>query len=172
MHMLGAKQEGGPEPRGRFTEGRVCLAAWNRDLGEYSMTGPSRSRVTTAGCGLCPGWLGPPTFVSDSDGTAAAGEGLVLAGKPDRHVPGLGGRESKAWRTQGRACKARKGPLSLGAQSSHSTAVGSAGSMNQTPQDEGQHRAERKPATPSVLSTPLTITSRAGDPDLLFLFLL
>lgn len=45
---------------------------------------------------LCPRWLGPPTFVPNLDGTVAAGEGLVLAGEPNRHVPGLRGRQSKA----------------------------------------------------------------------------
>lgn len=53
----------------------------------------AQSRMTTAVCGLCAGWFRPPTFVPNSDGTVAAGEGLVLAGEPSSHVPGLGERE-------------------------------------------------------------------------------
>lgn len=77
-------------------------------------------RVTTAECELYPGWCRPPTFVSNSDGTVAAGEGLVQAVEPNRHVPGLRGRESKAGKTQRRAGRAREGPLSLGAWALHS----------------------------------------------------
>lgn len=65
----------------------------------YPHPGTAQSRVITAECRLCPGWL-RPTFVPNSDGTVAAGEGLVLAREPNRHVPGLRERESKAQRTE------------------------------------------------------------------------
>ena len=81
-----------------------------RTIGCYPWPGTPQSRVTTAGHGPCPGWLRPPTFVPNSDGTVAAGEGLFLAGEPSRHVPGLRGKEDEAGRTQRGARRARAGP--------------------------------------------------------------
>lgn len=72
-----------------------------RSIGCHPWPDTLRSRETTAEYGPCPGWLRPPTFVPNSDGTVAAGEGLVLAREPNRRVPGLRGKDGEAGRTQG-----------------------------------------------------------------------
>lgn len=90
-----------------------------RNAACHCVPGTAQSRATTE-CRLCPGWLSLPTFVPNADGTVAAGEGLVLAGEPNRHVPGLRRRESKAQRTRRSAYRAREGLLSPGAWDPHS----------------------------------------------------
>lgn len=74
---------GGPEPR-------------RGGAGNTDPQGAQHAILGQAPHGPRGGWLGPPTFVPSSDGTVAAGKGLVLAGEPNRHVPGLQRRERKA----------------------------------------------------------------------------